>query len=239
MRGSRSVKTKSESRLHEELKRRYAKIHDGRVEVTVEGFQVDVLKGNVVVEVQVGKLGALRRKLQTLTDHGYSVHVVLPIQAMVTTPVRAKDSKRSHLRTYRRKASLLDVFRELVYFPDLLSIPGVKLEILLLHEQRLSYALRETVWRGGRPRSRLLEGFNRDTMIVEALAREVIETKWELLKLLPASLPSFFTNHDLAKAAKISYSLASRTTYTLTRAGVLRRTGREGRRDVYTAQSPS
>jgi len=237
MRSSRSVRSKSESRLHDELKRRYAEALGGRLEQTVEGFQVDVLKDNAVVEVQVGKLGALGRKVRTLSSRDYSVQVVLPIQAVITSPVKSKASGRSHLRTRRRKASFLDAFRELVHFPELLAMPGVKLELLLLHEQRLSYAVRETVWRGGRPRSRLLDGFNRDTSVVEVLDRRVVETNADLLKLLPAGLPGFFTNHDLAKVANISYALASMTTYTLTQVGVLRKAGRHERRAVYAFKS--
>jgi len=211
------------------------------MEQAVEGFQVDVLKNGTVVEVQLGKLAALRRKLRALSSVGYAVLVVLPIQAVVTTPVRRKVAgrSRSYLRTYKRKrASFLEAFRELVHFPELLTLPGVKLELLLLHEQRVSYAARETVWRGRRARTRFLDALNRDTTVVEVLGRRVIQANEDLLELLPASLPSRFSNRDLAGAANVSYALASMTTYTLSRIGALREAGREGRRNLYTFTSP-
>lgn len=233
---SRKTTARAESRLHEELKQWYALALGGRREQTVEGFQVDVLKDDLAVEVQVAKLGALEEKVRELSSLGYKVQVVLPIQAVLTSPVKPRASGRSYLRTRRRNASFLDAFRELVHFPEILSLSGVRLEVLLLHEQRVHHAVRHTVWRRGRPRSMLLDGFNRDTTIVEVLDRRVIEQKADLMKLLPTGLPSFFTNHDLAKTASIPYGLASMVTYTLTRLGALRRAGREGRRNLYAFQ---
>jgi len=56
----------------------------------------------------------------------------------------------------------------------------------------------------------------------------------DLLRILPDTLPHTFTTQDLAETAVITRNLAQRTTYTLTRAGVITEVGKQGNFKMYT-----
>lgn len=228
---------KRESKLHEELKRLYADQMGGETEVSVAGFSADVIKDRQVVEIQLGKLLALKPKIRALLGQGYSVKVVLPLQVALTAPVRKTFTGKTFMRTTRRRTSFLNVFDELVYWTDVFPAERLSLEVLLLHEGRDWVAKTVTVWRGRFPRRRLLNKLRRDTKVVEIMDKRVFKDGCDLLNLLPDNLPDLFTNRDLAKLAGISYSLAARVTYTLKALQALEKRGRRDRSTLYSASS--
>jgi hypothetical protein len=66
-----------EKSLHAALKKWYAR-QDDRVEVNVDGFAVDIVCGNLLIEIQTRNFSALKRKLTMLTTN-HSVRLVYPI----------------------------------------------------------------------------------------------------------------------------------------------------------------
>src|SRR5688572_31021881 len=53
---------------------------NARVEVRLDGFRIDVVRGDELVEIQHGSLSAIRRKIERLLKH-HTVRVVKPIVA--------------------------------------------------------------------------------------------------------------------------------------------------------------
>ena len=71
------ISTLNESPLHAALKARYARPGD-RFEVPIDGFIVDIVRGDLLVEVQTGNFTAIKRKLAALTAH-HPVRLVYPL----------------------------------------------------------------------------------------------------------------------------------------------------------------
>ena len=57
-----------ETTLHAELKEIY-RLEGGQVETWVDGYLIDVVKPNLLIEIQTRNLGALKKKLDDLLDN--------------------------------------------------------------------------------------------------------------------------------------------------------------------------
>src|SRR6266702_5285947 len=66
-RGIAAIGTLNEGALHAQLKDWYRRRGD-RVEQIVDGFVVDLVRGELLVEIQTGSFAPLRRKLEQLTQ---------------------------------------------------------------------------------------------------------------------------------------------------------------------------
>jgi hypothetical protein len=69
-----AIGTLNEGALHAQLKDWYRRRGD-RIEQVVDGFVVDLVRGNLLVEIQTGSFAPLRRKLDLLTQR-YRVRLV-------------------------------------------------------------------------------------------------------------------------------------------------------------------
>jgi len=202
-----------ESPLHLDLKGFYASRCGGEVEKTVNGFRVDVISGRTIYEIQIRHLYKVKTKVQILASAGYNTVIVYPLQGIldVELPLRR--------RRTRREASPMRAFVELPYVASALGNRNVGLEIPLLHELRT-----ERQWKRNRVRN---------TRLVDVLKIWRVGTPRELLSLLPAELPNEFTTKDISNACKVSYDLASKIAYVLSRSGVAESVGRRGRFLLY------
>ncbi|MBA3736213.1 MAG: ABC transporter ATP-binding protein [Actinobacteria bacterium] len=79
----RAIGTLNEGALHVQLKDWYRRRGD-RVEELVDGFVVDLVRGNLLVEIQTGGFAPLRRKLELLTRQ-HRVRLVAPARALPTS----------------------------------------------------------------------------------------------------------------------------------------------------------
>ena len=71
------IGVRQESSLHAALKEWYADPDDA-VEVAVDGYQIDVISGELLVEIQTGNFSAMRVKLRRLLP-AHPVRLVYPI----------------------------------------------------------------------------------------------------------------------------------------------------------------
>jgi len=95
----------NEQPLHAALKRWYARPGDV-LEAALDGYIVDLLRGNHIVEIQTSSFASIRRKMRTLSQH-YRVTLVYPVayerwilKLPTTTygqPVRRKSPRRQRL----------------------------------------------------------------------------------------------------------------------------------------------
>jgi hypothetical protein len=71
------IGTQNERSLHAELKQWHAQPGD-QLEARVDGFVVDIVRDDLLIEIQTRNLAAIRRKLRTRLEH-HSVRLVYPI----------------------------------------------------------------------------------------------------------------------------------------------------------------
>jgi hypothetical protein len=195
----------------------------------VDGFVVDVVREGELVEIQTASFSSAARKLRRLVlDH--RIALVHPIAAERWLLRVDGDGAVVDRRRSPKRGRPMDLFEELVAFPELVAHPNFRLELPMIIEEEIRgpipdgarYRYPRQWWRLDR---RLLE-------IVETIR---IDTPADLLELLPDGLPSPFTTADIVAASRRSKRLAMRSTYCLSKAGAIRPIGRSGRLLTYEA----
>jgi hypothetical protein len=142
----------NEKPLHASLKKWYAGPTD-QFEVSVDGYVIDIVRGDLLVEIQTRNFAAIKRKLVGLTAH-HRVRLMHPIAQEKWIVKLAKEGEGQDSRRKSPKRGTLDqVFEELVSFPKLLSNPNFSLLLLLVHEEEVR---RYDAKRGWRRADRLL-----------------------------------------------------------------------------------
>ncbi len=141
-----SIGTLREKPLHASLKQWYSEPGD-RVEVPVESFVIDLVRGDLLIEIQTRGFASMKRKLRSLLDHGYRVRIVHPIPienwiVKIDDGGTILDRRRSP-----KRGVLTDLFSEMVSFPDLLVHPGLEIEVLLTQQEELRRHTPDKAWR--------------------------------------------------------------------------------------------
>ena len=190
------------------------------------GFVADILHPDEVIEIQTRSYFSLRKKLELLLPLR-PVRVVCPLAAAKWIIwVDPETGALSPRRRSPKQGGYLDAFYELIHIAPLLGHPGLTVHFLLLdvEEYRLP-------GKGGRRSGR---GIRREELIPLSLAGEwVAHSAADYAALLPPALKDPFTAADLHRISGRSETLCRRAIYTLTQAGALRRTGKQGRAFLY------
>jgi hypothetical protein len=221
-----SIATLNEGPLHAGLKAWYTREGD-RTEVPVDGRQIDIVRGKLLIEIQTRSLASLRQKLERLLEDHHLVRLVLPVarERWILRVDRDDDRLLSRRRSPKR-GRLEHAFEELVSLPRLLAHPRFSLEILLTREEEVR---RHEPGRAWRRRGWVVV----ERRLVEVLERHLFHDARDLERLLPPDLPAPFTTADLAERLEVSRDVAQKMAYCLSRAGVLRDEGRRGRSRLY------
>ena len=213
-----------ESSLHAHLKSFY--IQDGgSTEIWVEGYLVDVVKDQELIEIQTGNFPALKTKLENLLRSN-RVCVVLPIALEKYIIVRDSDLNVISRRRSPKRGRIEHLFYNLVYIAKLAAHPNFSLEVLMTSEEEDRVADGRGSWRR---RGVSIENHR----LVSILQRASYPDPEAYLSLIPADIPSVFTNLELSKTAGIPIRLASKMTYSLLQMGVLEKRGHSGRAILY------
>jgi len=214
----------TEQSLHNQLKGFYAGEGD-RVEAAVDGYIVDVVKGDVLVEVQTGNFGSIRQKLIDLLG-SHRVRLVYPVpQNKWIIRVDAHGGQVSRRRSPKR-GRVEEVFYELVYTPELVTFEGFELEVVMVDAEELWVDDGRGSWR--RHRWSIA-----DRRLLAVRERRLFGDPRDYMGLLPASLRGGFTARELAGESKLSSGLAQKMVYSLRKMGLLEPAGRRGRSNLY------
>lgn len=218
------IGTLAEKSLHAGIKEWYGRSGD-QFEVKVDGFVIDIVRGEQLIEIQTRHFGAMKRKLGRLLPH-HPVLLLHPIaqekwivrQTAVGQPISRRKSP--------KKGQPLDLFSELMRIPHLLTEPNLVVGALLTRQ--------EEIWRDDGQGSWRRKGWSlHDHRLLEVVGLHTFATPAELLTLLPPDLPQPFTNRQLARLAHVRPNLAQRITYTLCRCGAAVQVGKQGRSNLY------
>jgi len=217
-----SIGTMGERSLHAGLKQWYADACD-RFEVTVDGFMVDIVRGELLIEIQTRSFGAIRRKLADLAER-HKVRLVHPIA--VEKWIIRLDAGGQHVVSRRRspkKGRIENLFDELVSMPALAANPNLSIEVLLTREEEL----RRQDCSAGRRRRRRRGGWTVcDRRLIEVVSRVKLHRLDDYRRFLPDSLPNPFTTADLASAGGYARGTAGKVAYCLRAMGLIVQTGK-------------
>ncbi|MGV3541055.1 MAG: hypothetical protein ACO1OQ_14665 [Rufibacter sp.] len=206
--------------MHAALKTWLAQPQD-RLEVPVNGYVIDLVRGQQLVEIQTRNFSAIRLKLQALLKE-HPVHLVHPIT--VEKWIIQVDKKGHEILSRRKsphRGSLLDIFEELVRLPELVKHPNFTLEFPLIKEE-------EVRCRDGQGSKRRQRVSLKDRRLLEVVNSHTFTCALDFLQFLPAHLPVPFSNKDLQIHLKLPLFRCRQITYCLRKMEALAVTGKKG-----------
>ena len=208
----------NERSLHRALKSLYA-APGSLSEQLIEGYVVDVLIGQRIVEIHTGSFSPLKRKLPRLLE-SHPVTLVHPI-AKDRFIIKQGAQGESTRRKSPKHGSVFGIFSGLTSFPKLVAHPNFALEVVITVEEEV---------RVPNPRlNRRRGGWSAiDRRLVEVRETHRIESMGELFAMLDADLPEELTTADLASAMQAPRRLGQQAAFCLREAGVLAICGKTG-----------
>jgi hypothetical protein len=224
--GKFPIGTKQESSLHRSLKLRYAGGEE-RTETFLGGYVCDGINHEgEIIEVQTGSFGPLRKKARELSAQ-YAIRIIHPIIIVKYIELYDPAGTLLHRRRSPKKGSPWDLFKALLYAPELPTFPGLTVELALVDvlERRIRDGRGSWRRRGDRVADKSLTAYR------SALPLTAPE---DYRVFAPFHPGEEFTVRTLGERAGVSPALARKTLYVLTKLCIVRRTGKQGNAWVYT-----
>ncbi len=230
-----------ETSLHRQLKDHYAALAAAgrraeskpQLEVRLGNYRIDVVNGNELIEIQIGSLAALRKKVQALLADN-RVRVVKPlVQHKQLVNFDAPGGTIKSRRASPKKCHVLSLFDELVYFTSVFPHPRLALDFWLVEIEE---------WRcpghGRRRRWRSKDHVVIDQRLVAVADRFTLRTAADLAGVVRASiagagLPEVFDTSDLAGGLGVDRWIAQRIAYCLRHTGAVEEAGKRANARLY------
>jgi hypothetical protein len=220
------IGTLNEKPLHAALKEWYAQPGD-RLEVPVDGFVVDIVRGDLLVEIQTANFSSIKRKIMALAKN-HPMRLVYPVAREKWIVRLARDGSGDVLgrRKSPKRGAFEHVFAELVSFPKLVADASFSLEVLLVQEEEVRRYDGQRAWRR--------RGWvTQERRLLDAVDRRLFETPADLLALVPRDLAEPWTTSDLAAAINQPRWLARKMAYCLRKMGGIEPVGKQGNAILY------
>lgn len=212
----------NETELHAALKE-YCASDKATFEVKLEGYFIDVVEKDLLIEIQTRNFSAIKPKLKKLLRK-HKLRLVHPI-AQEKWLVKQDGDKISRRKSPKR-GKLEHIFDELIRIPELVKHKNFSLEVLLIssEENRLVIPKRRKRDKGWKPTGKRL---------LEVHESYLFKNKSDFIKLLPKELPSPFTTADLVKTMGVNKALASKIAFCYRKMGYAKVCGKQGRFIAY------
>jgi hypothetical protein len=205
-----------ENSLHEGIKHWYSRPGDA-LERQIGGYVVDIVRGDLLIEIQTGNFYMIRDKLRELLK-SHPVRLVHPIPERKWIVHIGPNGEVVSRRRSPKRGRVEDVFLELVYIP---------LEVLLVQSEDVLVDDGRGSWRR--------RGWSlQDRRLIEVAGSVVFSGPYDLFGALPENLPHRFTTKDLSAASGLRAHVARKMAYTLRKMGMIERVGKRGRAPLYS-----
>lgn len=218
-------RSKRESSLHSAIKNCYF-IEGDKLEEWVDGFIIDIVRGDLLIEIQTGNFSAIKAKLLHLLN-SHKVRLVYLIPKIKWIAYKSmRSGKIYRKRKSPKKGNLYDLFNELIKISNLLSHENLSIEVLMVEIEEIRCNDGKGSWRR--------KGISiKDRKLVRIFEKIVFENKSDFLKVLPENLSDPFTNRNLAEVLKISVNQSRKITYVLRKIGVVTCVGKNGNQMLF------
>ena len=213
----------AESSLHKSLKEYYRCNDSGSIEQSVDGFIIDVLIDNCIIEIQTKGLAQQRRKLEHfLNDYRYKIVLPIPRDKYIIT-IDKEDSNKFSRRLSPKHGTPVDMFKEIVYLTKYISHPNMTIELLITKEEELRINDGKGSWRR--------KGVSiQDHKLLEIMDTMTFSKISDFCYFIPELFDDIFTTEDFQSYWKISSNLAQRMAYVLRKINLITMVGKKNRR---------
>lgn len=188
----------------------------------MDGYFIDLVRDDLLIEIQTGNFSALRSKLYDLVER-HPIRLIYPIAQEKWILRLPTDGERPiSRRKSPRRGRLEHVFIELVHLPKIMHHPNFSLEVLLIQQEDIFRDDGKGSWRR--------KGWSlADRRLLNILSVHQFSTPSEFIPLLPPDLPSPFTSRQLANGSHLSMREAQKMIFCLRQMDLLQVTGKAGR----------
>lgn len=221
------IGTLGEKSLHSALKDWYAQSGD-QLEAEIDGFHVDIVRGNFLIEIQTTNFSCLRRKLRSLIKK-HRLRLVYPIaQEKWIVRLESDGETRISRRKSPKKGSIIHLFEELVSIPNLIKDRNFSLEVLLVQEEEIRCDDGQGSWRR--------KGLSIvDHRLIGVVGRHIFERPSDFLGVIPGDLSDPFSTKQLADAIDQPRWLAQKMAYCLRNMGAIDIVGKDRNSLLYSS----
>ncbi|MDH5794841.1 MAG: hypothetical protein OEZ24_01905 [Candidatus Bathyarchaeota archaeon] len=204
--------------LHSSIKDWYTLPGD-RLEVKVGNFIIDIVRDDLLIEIQTQNFSSIKKKMQSLVaDHRVRLVYPIPEKKWIVRVAESNDDVISR-RKSPKGGRLVDLFDELVWMPLLVREPSFAMEVLMIEEEEIRCEDGRGSWRR--------KGASiKDRKLLNVVERVRLSESVDFLRFLPRDLDLPFSNKSLAEAAGLSIARARRMTYCLRKMGAIRKVGK-------------
>ena len=222
-----------ETTLHRQLKQFYADAQS-QEEVTLDNYRIDVVRGDVLVEIQLGPMAAIRDKVKKLIMN----HCVLVVKPIILrkhlVKLSARDGDRLSRRRSPKRGTMMNLFDELVYCTRLFPHPNLCIDVPLIEMEEIRFP-----GHGRRRRQRENDFQIQDQILLSVESIQRFATAADLLQLIPSTLPKTFHTGHLAEATGQSREKAQKIAYCFRHMKLTKEVGKEGNAHLYRFRGPS
>lgn len=221
-----SIGIVNESSLHADLKKWYGEMGD-QYEIPVDGYLIDIVRGDLLIEIQTSHFSTIRNKLtHLLPDH--PIRLVYPIAKCKWILRYAADGSTLLGRRKSPKHGRIEhLFTELKYIPKLAMHPNLSVEVIFTEQVDIWKNDGKGSWRRG-----YWSLVDRKLVLVES--RMILSDIEDYIGLLPVGLPNPFSSRDVMVHARITPKLAQNMLYCLRNMDLISVVGMSGRRRLYS-----
>jgi hypothetical protein len=214
------IGTINETTLHADLKWLYSESND-QLERKVGKYIVDIVTDDHLIEIQTRNFSEIRNKIKNLLQN-YKIKLVHPIvQDKWIVHFNSQLNKIIRRRLSPIHCSYIDIFKELVSIPKMISYPNFTIEIILVQIEEI----RENNGKGSWKR----KGWSvSDKKLVRLIERRKFNNPIDFLYFIPQNIKTPFTNLELAKHLNKSVSLARKVSYCLKKMEIFKIVGNKG-----------
>ncbi|MFX1344423.1 MAG: hypothetical protein ACFFBC_08975 [Promethearchaeota archaeon] len=218
---SNSIGTLKESSLHAALKKWYQEPGD-KLEQPIDGYIIDVLRDNLLIEIQTSNFSSIKKKLEILTEN-YEVRLIYPIiRDKIIVKMDPIRNKVFSLRNSPKHGTYYDIFEVLISIPHLVSKINFTIEVVLIQIQEIHKINSLGSW--SKRHSSIY-----DKKLVKVLEKKSFLSPFDFLMLKPTSLRTPYTNIELAFSLNKPLRLAQKMSYCLRKMEMVKIVGKKGK----------
>lgn len=213
----KGINIRNETHLHSAVKR-WLSLPGDRFEAMVDGSIIDIVRGDLLIEVQTGNFYSIHKKIKRLLkEHEVKIVYPLPAAKWITT-IRAGE-RCTIRRKSPKKGRVEDIFKELIRLPDLVSSDNFSMDILMIEEEETRVDDGKGSWR-----RKGISIIDRD--LIDVVDEIHLDSVMDYLKFIPENISEPFTNNELSKALNININLTRKMTYCMKKIGIIEETGK-------------